>query len=44
MRAQQRIRRQQAAAQAKAVDTASIAVTVGLGLLGLFGGLAALLH
>ena len=42
MRAQQR--RQQAAAQAKAIDAAAIAVTTGLGLIGLIAGLAALLH
>ena len=44
MRAQQARRRQQAAAQAKAIDAVSIAVTTGLGLMGLLAGLAALLH
>lgn len=44
MRAHQRHRRQQAAAQAKAIDTASIAIIIGLGLMGLIAGLAALLH
>lgn len=45
MRAQQgRQRRQAAAAQAKAIDAAAIAVTTGLGLMGLIAGLAALLH
>ncbi len=44
MRATQARRRQQAAAQAKAIDTAAIAVSAGLGLMGLLAGLAALLH
>gem|GEM_PF-3804338 len=44
MRGHQRVRRQQVAAQAKAIDTASIAITAGLGLMGLIAGLAALLH
>ena len=43
MRTQDRNRRNQAAAQAKAIDTAAIAVTTGLGLMGLIAGLAALL-
>lgn len=38
-----RIRQQQAAAQAKAIDSAAIAVTTGLGLMGVLAGLAALL-
>ena len=44
MRAQQARRRHQAAAQAKAIDTAAIAATAALGLMGLIAGLAALLH
>lgn len=44
MRAGQRNRKQQAAAQAKAIDATAIAVTTGLGLMGLIAGLAALLH
>ena len=43
MRSQTR-RQRQAVAQAKAIDTAAIAVTTGLGLLGLLAGLAALIH
>lgn len=44
MRAHQRHIRQKAAAQAKAIDTVSIAITASLGLMGLIAGLAALLH
>ena len=44
MRAQQRHRRQRAAAQAAAIDLTSIAITVGLGLLGVIAGVATLIH
>ena len=44
MGSQNRRQRRQAVAQAKAVDTAAIAITVGLGVLGLLAGLAALIH
>lgn len=44
MRADQGRQRRQAAVQAKAIDAAAIAMTAGLGLMGLIAGLVALLR